>query len=38
LKRLLDDVAHRKLDPFTAVHEILEKVFKLDHKDSPNSL
>jgi LAO/AO transport system kinase len=30
LRRLLDDVQRRELDPLTAVGEILEKVFKLD--------
>ncbi len=35
LNRLLEAVQDRKLDPFTAVNEILEKVFKLG--DNPNS-
>jgi LAO/AO transport system kinase len=30
LRRLLDDVQQRRLDPLTAVREILEKVFKVD--------
>jgi len=30
LRRLLDEVERRELDPLTAVAEILEKVFKLD--------
>jgi LAO/AO transport system kinase len=30
LRRLLDDVQRRELDPLTAVREILERVFKLD--------
>ena len=30
LSRLLEDVQNRKLDPFTAVNEILQKVFNLD--------
>ena len=30
LRRLLDEVQRRELDPLTAVREILEKVFKLD--------
>ena len=29
LRRLLDEVQSRKLDPLTAVQEIMEKVFKL---------
>jgi LAO/AO transport system kinase len=29
LRRLLDDVQARKLDPLTAVREILEKVFRI---------
>ena len=33
LNRLLEAVQDRKLDPFTAVNEILEKVFKLDDED-----
>jgi LAO/AO transport system kinase len=30
LGRLLDEVTRRELDPLTAVHEIMEKVFKVD--------
>ncbi len=30
LRRLLDDVQRRELDPLTAVREILEKVFRID--------
>jgi LAO/AO transport system kinase len=30
LRRLLDEVQERRLDPLTAVREILEKVFKVD--------
>jgi LAO/AO transport system kinase len=30
LRRLLDEVQRRELDPLTAVREIMEKVFKLD--------
>ncbi len=33
LLRLLDDVRQRKLDPLTAVHEILRKVFRIDDQD-----
>ena len=33
LRRLLDEVQSRKLDPLTAVREIMEKVFKLDGVD-----
>jgi len=29
LRRLLDEVQSRKLDPLTAVREIMEKVFKV---------
>jgi hypothetical protein len=29
LRRLLDDVQRRELDPLTAVREIMEKVFRL---------
>jgi LAO/AO transport system kinase len=36
LNRLLEAVQDRKLDPFTAVNEILEKVFKLDDQDRPD--
>jgi GTPase len=34
LRRVLDAVQRRELDPLTAVEEILEKVFKLDGTDS----
>jgi LAO/AO transport system kinase len=37
LNRLLEEVQDRKLDPFTAVNEILEKVFKLDDQDRPDT-
>jgi LAO/AO transport system kinase len=30
LRRLLDEVQRRELDPLTAVREIMEKVFKVD--------
>jgi LAO/AO transport system kinase len=30
LRRLLDDVQNRRLDPLSAVEEIMEKVFKLN--------
>jgi LAO/AO transport system kinase len=30
LRRLLDEVADRELDPLTAVREIVEKVFRID--------
>jgi LAO/AO transport system kinase len=33
LRRLLDEVQSRRLDPLTAVREIMEKVFKLDGLD-----
>jgi LAO/AO transport system kinase len=33
LRRLLDEVQSRKLDPLSAVREIMEKVFKLDDED-----
>jgi GTPase len=33
LRRLLDEVQSRRLDPLTAVREIMEKVFKLDGVD-----
>jgi LAO/AO transport system kinase len=33
LRRLLDDVQRRELDPLTAVREIMEKVFKLDNAE-----
>ena len=34
LRRLLDAVERRELDPLTAVREIMEKVFQLDNDDS----
>jgi len=34
LARLLDEVQSRKLDPLTAVREIMEKVFKVGYEDS----
>jgi LAO/AO transport system kinase len=34
LRRLLDDVQERKLDPLTAVREILEQVFRIDDDGS----
>ena len=33
LARLLDQVRRRTLDPLTAVHEILRKVFHIDDQD-----
>jgi LAO/AO transport system kinase len=33
LARLLDEVRRRELDPLTAVHEILRKVFRIDDED-----
>jgi hypothetical protein len=33
LRRLLEEVERRELDPLTAVREIMEKVFKLDGAD-----
>jgi LAO/AO transport system kinase len=33
LQRLLDEVQSRKLDPLSAVREIMEKVFKLEDED-----
>jgi LAO/AO transport system kinase len=35
LRRLLDDVQGRRLDPLTAVREIMEKVFKVGDGDRP---
>jgi len=35
LRRLLDDVQQRALDPLTAVREILQKVFHVDSDHSP---
>jgi LAO/AO transport system kinase len=34
LRRLLDEVQARKLDPLTAVREIMEKVFRLSDGDA----
>jgi GTPase len=34
LRRLLDEVAERELDPLTAVREIVEKVFRIDGGDA----
>ena len=33
LRRLLDEVQERKLDPLSAVREILQKVFHIDDED-----
>jgi putative protein kinase ArgK-like GTPase of G3E family len=33
LRRLLDEVQSRKLDPLTAVREIMREVFKLEDED-----
>ncbi|MFN8188024.1 MAG: methylmalonyl Co-A mutase-associated GTPase MeaB [Gaiellales bacterium] len=35
LRRLLDEVGERRLDPLTAVGEILERVFQMDADGSP---
>jgi LAO/AO transport system kinase len=37
LRRLLDEVQRRELDPLSAVREIMERVFKLGNADGPNS-
>ena len=37
LRRLLDEVRRRKLDPLTAVHEILRKVFHIDDEDDSDA-
>jgi LAO/AO transport system kinase len=37
LRRLLDEVQRRELDPLTAVREIMEKVFKIEDGNSPNT-
>jgi len=37
LRRLLDEVQRRELDPLSAVREILSKVFKLGHDGSPHT-
>jgi LAO/AO transport system kinase len=36
LRRLLDEVQRRELDPLTAVREIMEKVFKVEDGNSPD--
>jgi hypothetical protein len=33
LRRLLDEVQQRELDPLTAVQEIMDKVFKLGDRN-----
>jgi LAO/AO transport system kinase len=37
LRRLLDEVQRRELDPLTAVQEIMEKVFKVANGDRPDT-
>ncbi len=37
LRRLLDEVQERQLDPLTAVREIMQKVFKVDGGDSTHA-
>src|SRR5438105_5667583 len=37
LRRLLDQVEGRSLDPLTAVQEIMEKVFKVGHRDGADA-
>jgi hypothetical protein len=37
LRRLLDDVQARRLDPLTAVREILEKVFRIGDHDQTDA-
>jgi LAO/AO transport system kinase len=37
LRRLLDEVQSRRLDPLTAVREIMEKVFKVDDGNRPDT-
>jgi LAO/AO transport system kinase len=37
LERLLDDVRGRRLDPLAAVHEILQKVFRIDDQDDQDA-
>ena len=37
LRRLLEDVQARRLDPLTAVREILDKVFKIDPGDGTHT-
>ena len=36
LRRLLAEVQTRKLDPLSAVHEIIEKVFKIENGNRPD--
>jgi hypothetical protein len=37
LRRLLDEVQARKLDPLTAVREILEKVFRIGDENGTDA-
>ena len=37
LRRLLDEVQSRELDPLTAVREIMEKVFDVDDGHDPDA-
>jgi LAO/AO transport system kinase len=37
LRRLLEDVQARRLDPLTAVREILDKVFRIDSRDGTHA-
>src|SRR5438132_2877174 len=37
LRRLLDEVQSRRLDPLTAVHELLEKVFRIGDGNDPHA-
>jgi LAO/AO transport system kinase len=37
LRRLLDDVQRRELDPLTAVRDIMEKVFRIGDGDRPDT-
>ena len=37
LRRLLDDVQERRLDPMTAVREILEQVFRIGDADETHA-
>ena len=37
LALLLEQVRRRQLDPLTAVHDILGKVFHIDDEDGPDS-
>ena len=37
LRRLLDEVQRRELDPLTAVREIMEKVFKVEDGNRPDA-